>query len=280
MTSFGITDPGRVRTSNEDQFLVAELTKTMRIFQTSLPEPKRQFGDERGHLFLVADGMGGHHAGERASALAVMAIEQFALNTFKWFFDSQGPDAQRVLTQFQEALKQADTQIVEEAAEDPKLRGMGTTVTLAYQLDSQLCVVHVGDSRAYVFRDDVLYQLTKDHTVVGDMLRAGAITAEDAAGHRLRHIVTNVVGGAEAGIFVEAHAVTLQAGDYLLMCSDGLTEMLTNDAITAVIRAEHEPETACQRLLKEANEAGGRDNVTIVIVRFDPCGDTSPHAGT
>ena len=280
VTSFGVTDPGRVRATNEDQFLIAELTKAMRIFQTSLPEPKRQFGEERGHLFLVADGMGGHHAGEQASAMAVMAIEQFTLNTFKWFFDTQGPDAQRVLAQFQEALKQADAQIVEEASDNPSLRGMGTTVTLAYQLDSQLCVVHVGDSRAYVFRDDALYQLTKDHTVVGDMVRAGAITEEDAVGHRLRHIVTNVVGGAEAGIFVEAHAVTLQSGDYVLLCSDGLTEMLSNDAISAVLRAEHDPEAACHRLVRESNDAGGRDNITVVIARFDPAGAASMATGS
>src|SRR6476661_2980190 len=97
--AFGITDKGRVRPSNEDQFLSAELTKAMRIWQTSLPEPKAQFGMERGHLFLVADGMGGKRAGEHASALAVVAIEQFTLNTFKWFFHSDAPDAQRVLTQ-------------------------------------------------------------------------------------------------------------------------------------------------------------------------------------
>ena len=95
--AFGITDNGSVRPTNEDQFLIAELTKSMRIWQTSLPEPKAQIGEERAHLFLVADGMGGHRAGERASALAVVAIEQFTLNTFKWFFDSDGTDAQRVL---------------------------------------------------------------------------------------------------------------------------------------------------------------------------------------
>nr|MBA3269700.1 serine/threonine-protein phosphatase [Acidobacteriota bacterium] len=178
--SFGITDPGRVRATNEDQFLIAELTKAMRVWQTSLPERQAQFGDERGHLFLVADGMGGHQAGEHASALAVLAIQQFTLNTFKWFFDTTGPDGQRVLSQFQTALRDADASIVEKAAENPALRGMGTTVTMAYQLDSQLCVVHVGDSRAYVYRDDSLYQLTRDHTVVADMVRAGTMEPEEA----------------------------------------------------------------------------------------------------
>src|SRR6476619_2333839 len=98
--AFGISETGRVRPTNEDQFLIAELTKTMRIWQTSLPEKKAQFGNERGHLFLVADGMGGHLAGEQASALAVLAIEQFTLNTFKWFLDANGPEAQKVLAQF------------------------------------------------------------------------------------------------------------------------------------------------------------------------------------
>src|SRR4029078_8052746 len=105
--AFGITDKGRVRPSNEDQFLSAELTKAMRIWQTSLPEPKVQFGGERGHLFLVADGMGGHRAGELASALAVVAIEQFTLNTFKWFFDANGAEAQHGLTAFHAALRPA-----------------------------------------------------------------------------------------------------------------------------------------------------------------------------
>src|SRR6476659_4827688 len=171
--AFGITDKGRVRPSNEDQFLSAELTKAMRIWQTSLPEPKLQFGGERGHLFLVADGMGGHRAGELASALAVVAIEQFTLNTFKWFFDANGAEAQRVLTQFQTALRQADARILEESTAHPELRGMGTTLTMAFQLDAQLCVVHVGDSRAYLYGDNELYQLTHDDTLVAEMVRRG-----------------------------------------------------------------------------------------------------------
>ena len=276
MKSYGVTDPGRVRPANEDQFLIAELTKIMRVWQTSLPEPKALFGEERGHLFLVADGMGGHRAGERASALAVTAIEQFTLNRFKWFFDPKAEDSQRVLAQFQTALQQADAQIVEQASEDPALHGMGTTVTMAFQLDSQLCVVHVGDSRAYVYRNDVLHQLTQDHTVIADMVRAGTISQEDAAKHRLRHIVTNVVGGPEQGLFVEAHALTLHAGDRLLLCSDGLNEMVSNDAIAEVLRQVADPQAACQKLLDDANAAGGRDNITIVMVRFDPA--ESSHA--
>ena len=110
LTAFGITDPGKVRKTNEDQFLIAELSKRMQVWQTSLPEPKLQIGEDRAHLLLVADGMGGQPAGERASAIAVAAIEQFTLNTFRWFFAPDSPGAQKVLAQFQSALSQADEQ--------------------------------------------------------------------------------------------------------------------------------------------------------------------------
>jgi protein phosphatase len=267
--AFGITDKGKVRSNNEDQFLIAELTKSMRICQTSLTEPKLQVGEERAHLFLVADGMGGHRAGERASALAVVAIEQFTLNTFKWFFGADRTETQKVLAQFQSALSQADVRILEEAVEHPELSGMGTTVTMALHLGAQLCVVHVGDSRAYVYRDGELHQLTQDHTLMADLVRSGALRPDQVAGHRLRHVITNVVGGPSPGVNVEAHAFEVQAADRLLLCSDGLTEMVTNEAIAATLGAEPVPEVAAKKLLAQANDAGGRDNITLVIVRFD-----------
>jgi serine/threonine protein phosphatase PrpC len=268
--AFGITDTGKVRKSNEDQFLIAELSKRMRVWQTSLPEPKLQVGDDRAHLFLVADGMGGHQAGERASAMAVAAIEQFTLNTFRWFFASDSPGAQKVLAQFQSALSEADARILAEAAENPELAGMGTTLTMAFQLGAQLCIVHVGDSRAYMYRDGQLHQLTKDHTLVAELVRTGAIQPEQAASHHLRHVITNVVGGPHAGVKVEARAFEVQAGDRLLLCSDGLTEMVANDAIAAALDAQSEPEAAAKALLAQANDGGGRDNITVLIVRFDP----------
>jgi protein phosphatase len=267
--AFGVTDTGRMRPTNEDQFLCAELTKTMRIWQTTLPEPKAQFGGERGHLFLVADGMGGAGAGDQASALAVVAIEHFTLNTLKWFFDSNGPDAQRVLKQFQTALRQADARILEKAAEHPELHGMGTTVTMAFHLDSQLCVVHVGDSRAYLYGDGELCQLTHDDTLMAEMVRQGALQPEQVAHHRLRHVITNVVGGTEAVVNVEAHALEVHAGDRLLLCSDGLTEMVSDDAIAAILGAVVDPEAACTKLVAQANDAGGPDNITVLIARFD-----------
>ena len=178
-------------------------------------------------------------------------------------------EAQKVLAQFQSALSQADVRILEEAAEHPELSGMGTTVTMAFHLGAQLCVVHVGDSRAYVYRDGELHQLTQDHTLMADMVRSGALRPDQVAGHRLRHVITNVVGGPYPGVKVEAHAFEVQAGDRLLLCSDGLTEMVTNEAIAATLGAEPVPEAAAKKLLAQANDAGGRDNITLVIVRFD-----------
>jgi PPM family protein phosphatase len=269
VTAFGITDKGHVRTTNEDQFLVAELTKAMRVWQTSLPEPKVRIAEERAHLFLVADGMGGHRAGERASALAVVAIEHFTLNTFKWFFGSNTADAQKVLAQFQAALDQADADILAEATSHPELSGMGTTVTMAFHLGTQLCVVHVGDSRAYVLRDGQLHQVTQDHTLTADLVRNGMLQPDEVAGHPLRHVITNVVGGKELGVTVEAHALEVQAGDHLLLCSDGLTEVVSNEMLAATLAAEPEPEAAAKTLLAQASAAGAPDNVTLLVVRFD-----------
>ena len=275
VTAFGITDPGKVRQSNEDQFLIAELSKRMQVWQTSLPEPQLQVGEERAHLFLVADGMGGHSAGERASAIAVAAIEQFTLNTFRWFFASDSPGAQKVLAQFQSALSQADAKIVDEAAENPELHGMGTTLTMAFQLGSQLCIVHVGDSRAYMYRAGRLHRLTQDHTLVAEMVRSGAIQQEQVANHHLRHVITNVVGGPHPGVKVEARAFEVQAGDRLLLCSDGLTEMVTSEMMIAALDEDTAPENAARALVAQANGQGGRDNITIVIARFDRAADAA-----
>jgi len=269
ITTFGITDRGAVRETNEDQFLITELSKAMRVVQTSLPEPTLQVADERAHLFLVADGMGGHNAGERASAIAVAAIEHFTLNTFRWFFNTDDGGAQKVLEQFQAAVGLADAQILEEADGHPELAGMGTTVTMAFHLGTQVCLVHAGDSRAYLSRGGELHQLTQDHTLVAELVREGTVRQDEVASHPLRHVITNVVGGPSVGVKVEARAFAVGAGDRLLLCSDGLTEMVTHEEIAATLGAEAAPEAAARRLLMQALAAGGRDNITVLVVRFD-----------
>jgi PPM family protein phosphatase len=266
--SFGLTDPGRTRSTNEDQFLIAELTKAMTIAQASLPRPPAVVGEERGHLFLVADGMGGHNAGEQASALAVSMIEQFTVNAFKWFVQRNDPVSESATTEFNDAIQDADLAIIREAEHHPELHGMGTTLTLGYAVGAQLFVMHVGDSRAYLYRNGTLTQLTEDHTFVAELTRLGEIGPEQARRHPLRHVITNVLGGTEAGVRAEAHAIDLRPQDSLLLCSDGLTDMVSADDITGILAAEPEPEGACRQLVGLANDRGGRDNITVILAQF------------
>jgi PPM family protein phosphatase len=266
--SFGLTDAGKVRATNEDQFLIAVLLKALQVEQTSLPQRKVQHSNDRSYLFLVADGMGGHAGGEQASALAIDSVETFILGTFKWFAQFKGPEQDQVLADFQGALGQANARVLAEAAERPELRGMGTTLTLAYSLNDVLFVAHVGDSRCYLCRHGILYRLTRDHTLVEEMVRRGALAAEEAAQHCWRHVITNAVGGNSADLKVEVHKLHLEGGDQVLLCSDGLTEMLPEEEINQILHAEDEPEQACRRLVTRANEAGGRDNITAVVAHF------------
>ncbi len=267
--SFGMTDRGRVREKNEDHFLIAELIKTMRVQGSSLAQPKTQVGYEQGHLFLVADGMGGHQAGEQASALAMESIESFTLNHLRWFFHLEGAEETDLIGEFQDALRQADARIIEEASRDPQLEGMGTTLTLAYFLNRNLYVVHVGDSRCYLFRDGALHQLTRDHTILDQLLTMGLVTPDQAPRHFLRHVITNVVGGAKPGLDVEVHKIELSPDDVVLLCSDGLTEMVHPEQITEILKDQANPQKACQELIEQANRMGGKDNVTVIVSRFE-----------
>lgn len=266
--SFGVTDTGKVRDSNEDQFLVAVLFKALQVHQTSLPRPNVHHSTDRSYLFVVADGMGGHAGGEQASALAIDSVETYILETFKWFAQFKGSEQDEVLADFQSALRQANARVLAEAVERPELHGMGTTLTLAYSLNDVLFVVHVGDSRCYLCRNAILYRLTRDHTLVADLVRQGAVPAEEAGRHRLRHVITNSVGRDAADFKVELHKLQLEGGDRMLLCSDGLTEMLADEEISRILQTDDEPEQACRRLVARANEAGGRDNITAVVAHF------------
>jgi len=266
--SHGVTDRGRARPANEDQILVAELTKRMRLHHSSLSQPDHVYGADSAHLFIVADGMGGHRGGKEASAMAVQLVEEFVVNALQWFFHLRGPEGEHLLEQFQTALQQADTEIYERAMRHPELWGMGTTLTLAFVLHTDLFVAHVGDSRAYLWRDGQLHQLTRDHTLVEEMVRQGMLSEEEAAHHRLRHVITNVLGGTEAGVRADVHRVELQPGDTVLLCSDGLTEMLSDDQIATLLASRLSARQACEQLVSAANDAGGKDNISVIVARF------------
>jgi protein phosphatase len=265
-TTFGLTDRGRVRETNEDQFLVARLRRAIQVEQASLSQPRALFADQHAQLFIVADGMGGHAGGKEASALAVLTIEDFALNALRFFFRLEGDG---ILAEFQQAMRAADSRMFEEALRHPELTGMGTTLTMGYLVRDTFYLVHAGDSRCYLMRTGELHQLTTDHTLVGEMVREGAISPAEAARTPFRNVVTNVIGGTHPGVKAEVHKLTLVVGDELLLCSDGLTTMLSDAEITALMRTEPNPERACRRLLEEANERGGRDNITVVVSSYN-----------
>jgi protein phosphatase len=274
--SFGLSDPGKVRETNEDQFLIALLLKALQVERTSLPQAKLQHSSDRSHLFVVADGMGGHAGGKKASALAIDSVESFILQTFKWFAQCRGNEQDQVLADFQCALGRANARILAESADRPELHGMGTTLTLAYSLNNELFVAHVGDSRCYLCRHGILYRLTRDHTVVEELVRHGALSAEEATHHRLRHVITNAVGGNSPDVKVEVHKVHLEDGDRVLLCSDGLTNMVPDEEINQLLQSEAEPEQACRRLVACANEAGGKDNITVVVAHFGAANQPQP----
>jgi PPM family protein phosphatase len=264
----GATDRGRVREENEDHFVVAQLTRAMKIRASSLAQPPAILGEMvRGNLFIVADGMGGHNAGEQASALAVVTIEDFLLNTLRWFFTLQGDE---LLTEFQHALRAADDRVFAESQRRAEMRGMGTTLTFAYAIEDVLYVVHAGDSRLYVLRQGTLYQVTTDHTLVGELVRQNILDEKAAATHPMRNVITNSVGGDRQGVHAEVNKIKLAPHDAVLVCTDGLTEMVPTEEITQILSSVADPAAACQQLIARANQAGGTDNITAIVARFLP----------
>jgi protein phosphatase len=265
----GATHAGRVREKNEDQYLVAKLAKSMRICASSLSESETtRFSDEEGYLMIVADGMGGVAGGQEASAMAVRTVEAFVLDAIKWFLHTEGREQDTLLAELRHALQRADHEIVERADAEPRLNGMGTTLTLSFSVGTDLFVAHAGDSRAYLFRDGHLERLTSDHTLVQLLVDHGAITPEDAREHPRRHVITNVVGGPSAGVHVEIHRRSLADGDVLLLCTDGLTEELTEAEIAQVITESPDTDETAHLLVDAALEGAARDNVTVAVAKY------------
>ena len=263
------TDVGKVRQHNEDQFLLAKLAKAMRVFATSLPaDDAIRLGDDRGALLVVADGMGGHAAGERASALAINTIEGFVLNSLQWFFRLDVGEETFLLQELREALKQADRTLVDWGEIEPGLAGMGTTLTLAFSVDDRLFLGHAGDSRAYLYRAGELEQLTRDHTLVQAMVDAGLMTPGQARQDRRRHLVTNALGGPTPGVYAEFDKLALLDGDTILLCTDGLTGPVEDAQIAAVLAERPEPEDACDALIDLALARGAPDNVTVAVAHY------------
>ena len=264
----GVTHPGKVRPNNEDQYLIARLCKSVQVLDTSLPpEDDPDLADLEAFLMLVADGMGGAAAGEHASALVVREVKKYALLAAKWFFGLDDPNDDVRMRLLRQGLDHIDKKLISQAEGDAALTGMGSTLTAACSYGSELLLVHVGDSRAYLFRHDELEQLTTDHTLAQRMVDAGLLGPESLRTSRVRHILINALG-ANPGVVPETEKLRLADGDRLMICSDGLTEMLSDKQIAEVLRSYHKPAAACQALVDAALDKGGKDNVTVVLAAY------------
>ena len=251
ITYQAITDVGRKRKGNEDSLFV---------------NPDQ-------HLFVVADGMGGHAAGEIASKIAVDAINEFVLLTggdeeITWPFgldENMSYDGNRLKT----AIRYANRKVLEATKEKSEYEGMATTVAAVLVDGDTANLGHVGDSRVYLVRDGKISQLTADHSWVNEQIQSGVISADQARTHPLRNVVTRALGG-KPDLQVDMKVHKIQKGDILLLCSDGLTTMIPDEDIGRVVQeSEGDVEKAAKALVATANARGGEDNITVVLMRFD-----------
>jgi len=245
----------------------------MRIASSALSDTglvRRENQDTSGHfpharLFVVADGMGGHRGGKQASEMAVSTIEEHCAGA--------APDAdfEAGVSRLVDAVREANRRIVERARRDADLERMGTTI-VGLLLDGAGCgaVIHVGDSRLYRLRDDLLELLTADHTVVSDLLRNSEISAAEASSHPYRHVLTRALGAAPE-VSVDVQRVDVRPHDLYVLCSDGVSGMLAEDEIARILLAHRDdPQAVCRELVAAANGAGGKDNATAIAVACAP----------
>jgi PPM family protein phosphatase len=272
-----LSHQGKVRENNEDHYLVTRVERSFQTILTNLPPgliPKR-FA-EVGYAMLVADGMGGQAAGEVASRLAIATLVNLVLHTPDWIMRGGEPEAEQVMQRMADRYKIVDAAVREQAQSDPMLAGMGTTMTLACNLGTLLLLTHIGDSRVYLQRGDKCHQLTRDHTMVQGLVELGIIKPEQVSGHRLKHALTRVIGAGESLGDAEVHQVNLADGDQVLLCTDGLSDMVKLEAIAGILRESKSPNEACKRLVDAALENGGADNVTVVFARYRLPNEPSP----
>jgi protein phosphatase len=265
----GLSDVGMVREKNEDQFLIAELEKSMAIRRTTLePDSQSQLsGTMTGYLFVVADGMGGHVDGEVASELATVTVSRYVLGLLPWFHGVAGRREEDVSSDLVRALKRCEA-VVQNAADDQaQARRMGTTLTIAYLNFPDLFVVNVGDSRCYVLRASELNQITVDQTAAQQLHEQGVLDAEEVDGSAAGSILSQAIGGAEHGVQPDAYIVKAEINDTILLCSDGLCDYVPDPKIAEILGTDEPADAKCWNLVNAANDAGGSDNVTAVVAR-------------
>ena len=268
------TDRGKRRERNEDAYLVFRSGRFLERIQSNIAEEDlgSRF-DPSGYLMAVADGMGGAAGGEVASREALVEALRLILLQPKWLLSLDDPDTRESdIRGFFERTKLyvagMHAALLRHASEDPSVAGMGTTVTVAYSLGSDLFVVNVGDSRAYLFREGTIDHITRDHTLAQSLADAGAIPQEEVPSHPDRHVLTRVVGGHGGWIRGDTHHVPLQPGDAVVVCTDGLTEVAEDMEIARILAETPSSEAACASLIELALDRGAPDNVTVIVARY------------
>jgi serine/threonine protein phosphatase PrpC len=256
---FGRTDVGLVREHNEDNFIIADLTNQNRSIK---PEVREHSIGPQGSLFAVCDGMGGAAAGEVASQIAVDTI-------YEQMQDGEAPqDDEALARKLDGAIIEAGERIYTAARVNRGRRGMGTTVTAAVLIGPRLIIGQVGDSRAYIYRRGRFVQLTKDQSLVQQLIDANQLTEEEARDFDKNNIILQALGTSES-VHVDMTSAILRRGDRLVMCSDGLCGLVSDDEITKVIEEAEDPMESCRQLTDIARDAGGHDNITVIVVLFD-----------
>jgi len=260
-----------MREHNEDAFVVADLTRGNATLQ---PEVRVHTVGDRGTLFMVADGMGGAAAGEIASAMAIEAVLRELTGAVT---SGEPPTDDAFATAIKRATATANAEIHAFAIEHPEFRGMGTTATVAGVLGDTVYLAQVGDSRAYLVRGGVAAQITKDQSLMQKLVEAGELTQEEAEQSERRNIILQALGP-EPTIKVDLTAQQLRRGDMLVLCSDGLSGQVKTEDFARIVTDEPDLMAACKRLIDLANDAGGPDNITVIIARFEGDGLLRPGA--
>lgn len=266
----GATHQGHVRENNEDSYLLIRFGRSLEKLATNLDEHLlEQNYSLTGYGMLVADGMGGMAAGEVASRLALSTLIELLVDTTDWTLAlKRDKDVRTVFERMTRRFFQIDKILKDEAVRDETLDGMGTTLTVAGTLGNDLVLGHVGDSRAYLLRGNTLRQLTTDHTLAQALIDAGVASSDDPASRSMRHVLTAAIGSLDERVEPQVQRFRLSPDDQLLLCTDGLTEMVDDELIAEVLSEAESAQSACQTLIDLALSAGGTDNITVALARF------------
>jgi protein phosphatase len=256
------THVGKVRSNNEDHFVVVKRRRLHELLLTNLSPNDVTLTDDVAYGMVVADGMGGANFGELASRLALQRMFELSQQATSWVMKCTDIDAQQIRQRVEAYAQEIQTTIREQATENPALAGMGTTWTSAHLLLPHVVIVHLGDSRAYLIRHGALSQITRDDTVAQAYLDAG-VHPETAK--KFRHMLLNSFGGGQDDVTAQIHLLEVEPGDRLLLCTDGLTDMVSDNQIAVLLERHKSPQAACDALLQAALEVGGKDNITVVL---------------